>query len=310
MVLAAQRIGHGVDGAAAGGAEGKAGKVGGGEEVVHQGLAAVGAVGRDVLIAADDHLDGLIAEQLRIGRGLGGQGGFHRVDQRVDGAGGKHLQRQALQQLGEQHGAVGVHGGGHHAHLGAHAGAVQHGDVRYLAAGTAGGGDDHQLLGLVQRRHTGVQLVHVHGIRHGEHLGQVDDGAAADGDDAVKGQAADVLQDGLSHDVAGLAQAVLLLIYHMARQGQLSEIRCVDVFVGQDQVPLAQGKALCKFLAGAVLVQRWLEYDLFHISRIPFFGLICIPRIHCAGMEGGITPSAPTARSPHQSAARGAPPAR
>ena len=62
MVLAAQRIGHGMDGAAAGGAESKTCKVGGGEEPVHQGLAAVGAVGRDMLIAVNDHLDGLIAE--------------------------------------------------------------------------------------------------------------------------------------------------------------------------------------------------------------------------------------------------------
>ena len=283
MVLAAQRIGHGVHRAAAGGAEGQAGEVGGGEEPVHQRLAAVRAVGSDVLIAAYDHLDGLIAEHFRIVRGLGGQSGLHRVDQRVDGAGGKHFQGQALQQLGDQHGVVGVHGGRHHAHLGAHAGAVQHGDIRHLAAGAAGGGDDDQLLRLVQGRHTGIQLVHVHGIRHSEHLGQVDDGAAADGDDAVKGQAADVLQDGLGHNVTGLAHAVLLLIHHMARQIQLPEIRCIDVLVGQDQVPLAQGKALCKLLALAVLVQRRLEYDLFHISRIPFFNLLCLPRMRSIG---------------------------
>ena len=256
-----------MDGAAAGGTESKTCEVGRGEEPVHQRLAAVRTIGGDVLIAADDHLNGLIAEHSRIVRRLGGQSGLHRVDQRVDGTGGEHLQGQALQQLRDQHGVVGVHGGRHHAHLRAHAGAVQHGDIRHLAAGAAGGGDDDQLVGFVQRGHTGVQLVHILRVRHGEHFGQVNDGTASDGDDPLVMQAADVLQDGLRHNVAGLAHAVLLLIHHMARQVQLPKMRCIDVLVGQDQVCFLQLETFRELPARPVLIQRRLEYDLFHVSR-------------------------------------------
>ena len=122
-------------------------------------------------------------------------------------------------------------------------------------------------MGLVQRGHTGIQFVHVHGIRHSEHLGQVDDGTAADGDDAVIVQAADVLQDRLCHDVAGLAHAVLLLIHHMTRQRQLPEIRRIDILVRQNQVCFLQLKTFRELPARPVLIQRRLEYDLFHLFR-------------------------------------------
>ena len=187
------------------------------------------------------------------------------MDQRVDGAGGEYLQWQPLQQFRNQYSVICIHGGSNHTHLRAHAGAVQHGNIGHLAAGTAGGGDDDQHFCLVQRRHTGIQLIHVRGIRHGEHLGQIDDGTAADGDDTVKGQTADVLQDGLGHNVAGLTHAVLLLIHHMARQVQLPEIRLVDVLVCQDQIRLFELKPFRKLFARPVLIQRWLKYDLFHI---------------------------------------------
>ena len=81
MILAAQGVAGGVDGGAAGGAKGQARIVGGQQEVVEQREAALRPLLGDGLIAPDDHLNGLIAKELGVGGGLGGQGGLHRVDQ-------------------------------------------------------------------------------------------------------------------------------------------------------------------------------------------------------------------------------------
>lgn len=102
------------------------------------------------------------------------------MNQSVDGAGGKDSEGQALQQLGNEYSVVGIHGRTHQTQLGAQAGAGHDGDVGHLAAGAASGGDDDQLPLLLQIGGLVVQLVHPLAVGDRQHLGDVNDGAAAD----------------------------------------------------------------------------------------------------------------------------------
>ena len=270
MILAAQGIAGGVDGGAAGGAKGQARIVGGQQEVVEQREAALRPLLGDGLIAPDDHLNGLIAKELGVGGGLGGQGGLHRVDQGVDGAGGEHLERQALQQLGDQHRVVGVHGGADQAKLGSYAGAGHDGDIGHLAARAAGGGDDDQLPLLFQIGGLVIKVVHPLAVRDGQHLGDVDHRAAADGDHPLTAGLGRVGQDRIHHHVGGLPGAILLLEDHIAVQVlHTAEVGLIDIGVAEDQVVSVEAERLGKLFAGVEAVQSRLP-DHFQHSNVPF----------------------------------------
>ena len=94
---------------------------------------------------------------------------------------------------------------------------------------------------LLEVCHAVVQIIHtVGGLGNGQHLGNVDNGAAADSHDAVKVLAAQVVEDGVNHNVGRLTAAKLFLKTGVAAELQRRNGRIVDIFVRQNQVTFAE----------------------------------------------------------------------
>ena len=256
MVFSTQRIAHCVYRRAAGGAEGNAGEVGCHQEIIQQDMQGLTALGHEALVAMENHFDGFVSEQLGVGGSPGGQGGFHRMHQGINGAGGKHAEGQPLQQLGNEHRVVGIHGRAHQTQLGAQTGAGDDGEVGHLAARAAGGGDEHQLPPLIQGGGPVKQGVYPLAAGDCQDLGDVEHCAAANGNDTGTAHSGRVGQNGVYHHIGGFSGAVFLLIDGVNRKSHLAEVGLVDVFISQNQIPFSRMKFLYKVQTGLKAVKR------------------------------------------------------
>ena len=118
---------------------------------------------------------------------------------------------------------------------------------------------------LLEVCHAVVQIVHtVGGLGNGQHLGNVDNGAAADRDNAVKLLAAQVVEDGIHHHVGRLAAAELLLKTGVAAELQRRNGRIVDIFVRQDQVTRAELQLFRQRAKIHVFCNRRYDFEGFH----------------------------------------------
>ena len=142
--------------------------------------------------------------------------GFHRVNQGINGTGRKNAEGKLLQKLRDQNRRVRVHGWAHQAHFCTDTGTIQDGNVRDLAAGAAGGRENHERPSLGKIGCHIIESVYALVPRHGQHLGDVTDRAAADGYDPFAAGFHHVFQNCLRHRVCGLAHAVPLLVQHTA----------------------------------------------------------------------------------------------
>ena len=276
VIGAAQREAHAVDGAAAGLQEGDTGVEGGGDELIQILETGILTLLVDELEALEDHVHGLLAEQLG-GHGLavGAQEGLGGVDQRVDGGAGEGLVGQGLEQVGDQAHLVGDDVIGHQTQLGLTAGehAVLlvlddgHGDVGALRAGAAGGGDGDDVLLVDHGEALEVQVVDGVGTLAAQQLAQVHDGAAAHGDDAVIAVVGDGVVHGLDHGLRGLTGAELLLEHEVALQAQLLHEGGVDELVGQNHVPFTQLEFLGHLSEGLELIHGGSKDDLSLVSH-------------------------------------------
>ena len=90
---------------------------------------------------------------------------------------------------------------------------------------------------LLEVCHAVVQIVHtVGGLGNGQHLCDVDYCATSDRDNAVKLLAAQVVEDGVNHDVGRLTAAELFLKTGVAAEIQRRDCRIVNIFICQNQV--------------------------------------------------------------------------
>ena len=98
---------------------------------------------------------------------------------------------------------------------------ADHGDIGHLAAGPAGRRDDDQAVDFPERFHVIIEIVHSFALfRDGHHLGDVDNRAAAHGDDPVVFESLQILKNRIHHLVRGFSPAVRLLKEHTAGQIQ------------------------------------------------------------------------------------------
>ena len=190
---------------------------------------------------------------------------LHRVDHRIDGRGREHRIRQTEQHAGHERRFVRKHRRRYQTNLDALSCTVDDGNVGNLRAGAAGSRHDDQLMLLLEVCHAVVQIVHtVGGLGNGQHLGNVDNGAAADRDNAVKLLAAQVVEDGIHHHVGRLAAAELLLKTGVAAELQRRNGRIVDIFVRQDQVTRAELQLFRQRAKIHVFCNRRYDFEGFH----------------------------------------------
>ena len=183
----------------------------------------------------------LFGEQLAERTGVWRQVAFDRVNHRINGRSCKNRIRQAEQHAGHERRFVRKHRRRHQTNLYTLGGAVDDGNVGNLRAGAAGGRHDDQLMLLFEVCHAVVQIVHtVGGLGNGQHLGNVDNGAAADRDNTVKLLAAQVIEDSVNHNVGRLTAAKLFLKTGMAAEIQRRNRRIVNIFIRQNQVTFAE----------------------------------------------------------------------
>ena len=182
------------------------------------------------------------------------------MHQRVDGTCGKYAVRQTGKQLGHKHGLRGEHGGRHQAHLGSQRRSVENGNIGHFAARSAGRGQNDQLAPRGKIGHVAVQIVHTGAFRsHGQHLGDVDDGAPAHGNDAAAALAFYALKNGVHHDVGRFARSERLLIHDRRRQIHGAEKGLIDVLVGQDDIVSRNAELFRKFTAGVEVMKFRFE---------------------------------------------------
>ena len=264
-----QGIAHGMNGGAARIAKGDARVQRGHQEVLQQRHPGLRAVRSDLLVAVQDHINGLVAKHPGHLVALGGKAGFHGMDQGIDGAGSEEAEGQAVQQFGYQHGAVGIHLIHRQALLGAAAVQRQDGNIGHFAASAAGGGHQYQLFIL---HDLGLAIVEIQDGGNSfqcKKLGNINDGTAADGDNTLM-VAFNVLIHGLCHVIGGLASAVFLLIQHIAAEVQLAKEGLVDVFVGDHQVTNADFEFRSEFFSGLKLIDGRFNRKHFHGGLPPF----------------------------------------
>ena len=123
---------------------------------------------------------------------------------------------------------------------------------------------------LLEVCHAVVQIVHtVGGLGNGQHLGNVDNGAAADRDNAVKLLAAQVIEDSVNHNVGRLTAAKLFLKTGMAAEIQRRNRRIVDIFVRQDQVARAELQLFRQRAEIHIFRDRGNDLECFHAACLP-----------------------------------------
>ena len=105
------------------------------------------------------------------------------MDQGVNGAGGEDGEGKALQQLGDEDRLISEHALMGQTFLGPAGEERQDGDVGDLAAGAAGGGDQHQVPGLLQGKLAIVKVQDGGDMLEDQELGDVQHPAAAHGND-------------------------------------------------------------------------------------------------------------------------------
>ena len=242
MVHAAERICHRVNSRAACMAERDTCVVGGAQKLKCMLLPRILAARcNSVLPAGQDEVQRLGGEQLAQCTRIRREIALHRVDHRIDGRSREHRIRQAEQHTGHERRLIREHRGRYQTDLDTLSGAVDDGNVGNLRAGAAGSRHDDQLMLLLEVCHAVVQIVHtVGGLGNGQHLGNVDNGAAADCDNAVKLLAAQVIEDSVNHNVGRLTAAKLFLKTGMAAKIQRRNRRIVNIFIRQNQVTFAE----------------------------------------------------------------------
>ena len=181
------------------------------------------------------------------------------MHQGINGAGGKHSKGQALQQFGNEHRLIGIHGRTHQSQLGSHAGTGHNRNVGHLAARTAGSRHNNQLALLFQVRGLVIQGIHSLTAGDRQHLGDINHGSAADGHNPLAVGFGRGGQNGVHHHVARLPGTVLFLKEDLAAQSHLPKIGLVNVLIGQDQILGAEFEVLHEFPAGCKLMQRRFE---------------------------------------------------
>ena len=88
------------------------------------------------------------------------------------------------------------------------------------------------LVVLLKLRHFGVQIIrHRAWLCHAEHLGDVDDRAAADRYNAAKAAPGELVEDGVHHGIGRLAAAEFLLKQRLAAKPERFDDRGIDVFI-------------------------------------------------------------------------------
>ena len=80
------------------------------EEILHKRDTRFRTVVADLQVPFEDEFDGVITEDAEAGAGIRRQGRFDSVNQGVDGAGRKDLERQGLQELRNEDSLVGIQG--------------------------------------------------------------------------------------------------------------------------------------------------------------------------------------------------------
>lgn len=191
------------------------------------------------------------------------------MDQGIERTGGKDGIGQFLQQLGHQDGMTCVQAVVDETHLDPEAGAVDDGDIGDLAARAAGGGQDDEFLFLLQflavKNGTGITA----GRSHRQDFGHVDDGTAADGDDAAEIIAGGRCQQRVHHGVAGLSLAVIFQKKRLGTAVETVKKGFEDIRVAEDEVFLADVEACQEVLAGGEHVDGRFADELFHYRFRP-----------------------------------------
>ena len=191
------------------------------------------------------------------------------MDHCVNGRGRKHRIGQTVQHCRNEDGFVRKHGGRYQTDLDALGRTVDDRNVGHFRTGAAGGRYDEQLVHLAQTGHIVIQAVHVvRAVHNGKHLGDINDRAAADRDNAVKLLAAQAVEDRVYHDVGRLAAAELLLKTGVAAEVQRRDCGFVNVFVGQNQVGGTEVYFLRKCRKIAVFRDRRHDLKAFHIVHL------------------------------------------
>ena len=194
-----------------------------------------------ILPAGQDEVQRLFGEQLAECAGIRREVAFDRVNHCVDGGSCKNRIRQAEQHARHERRFIRKHRRRHQTNLYTLGGAVDDGNVRNLGAGAAGGRHYDQLMLLFEVGHAVVQIVHtVGGLGNGQHLGNVDNGATADRDNTIEVLAAQVVEDGVNHNIGRLTAAKLFLKTGMAAEIQRRDRRIVNIFICQNQVAFAE----------------------------------------------------------------------
>ena len=155
----------------------------------------------------------------------------------INRGGSKYAIRQTCKHTRNQCRLVGKHSRRDNTLLDALGGAVDDGNIGYFRTGAAGSRNDNQLMNLLQVCHAVVQIIYLIFLgSNSQHLGNVDNGAAADSDNAVIVLIAQFVEDGIYHHVGRLAHAVLFLKQGMASQIQCGNCRLVNIFIGQNEI--------------------------------------------------------------------------
>ena len=123
---------------------------------------------------------------------------------------------------------------------------------------------------LLEVCHAVVQIVHtVGGLGNSQHLGNVDNGAAADRDNTVKLLAAKVIEDSVNHNVGRLTAAKLFLKTGVAAEIQRRNRRIVNIFIRQNQVARAELQLFRQRAEIHIFRDRGNDLECFHAACLP-----------------------------------------
>ena len=208
VLCRAERIAQGMDGRAACVAERDTGIRAREQELFEACLARGQAVLLNGEETFDDGVHRLARERARERRRFRRRIALDGMNERIDGTRAEDTVGQALEELRDKHGLVGIESRIGEPHLRAELRELEDRDVRDLAARAARRRHENQLVRLLRGEFLLIKVGDGRELLEREELRDVENRAAADGEDAVIHFAAERLDDALDHEVSRLALAI------------------------------------------------------------------------------------------------------